>query len=98
MEFGDRVKNWITINEPQAYASNGYASGTYAPGRGKKNGAGNPGTEPYIVGHNLLLSHAAIVDLYRQRFQVLDVSVSYISATLSNKCLYIHKSSFRETI
>lgn len=69
MEFGDRVKNWITINEPQAYASNGYASGTYAPGRGKKNGAGNPGTEPYIVGHNLLLSHAAIVDLYRQRFQ-----------------------------
>ncbi|CAI9266943.1 unnamed protein product [Lactuca saligna] len=69
MEFGDRVKNWITINEPQSYASNGYAKGTYAPGRGKKNGAGNPGTEPYIVGHNLLLSHAAIVDLYRQSFQ-----------------------------
>ncbi|KAI3510205.1 hypothetical protein L1887_25736 [Cichorium endivia] len=69
MEFGDRVKHWITINEPQAYSSNGYASGVYAPGRGGKNRNGNPGTEPYIVAHNLLLSHAAIVDLYRQRFQ-----------------------------
>jgi beta-glucosidase/6-phospho-beta-glucosidase/beta-galactosidase len=67
-EFGDRVKHWITINEPQSYASCGYASGDLAPGRGK-NGVGDPGTEPYIVAHNLLLCHAAVVKLYRQRFQ-----------------------------
>ncbi|KAI3501485.1 hypothetical protein L1887_29355 [Cichorium endivia] len=67
-EFGDRVKNWITINEPQSYASGGYANGTFAPGRGK-DGVGDPGTEPYIVAKNLLLSHASAVDLYRKRFQ-----------------------------
>ncbi|KAI3501492.1 hypothetical protein L1887_29362 [Cichorium endivia] len=67
-EYGDRVKNWITINEPQSYASYGYAFGTFAPGRGK-DGVGDPGTEPYIVAKNLLLSHASAVDLYRKIFQ-----------------------------
>ncbi|KAL4579400.1 hypothetical protein LXL04_015544 [Taraxacum kok-saghyz] len=70
-EFGDRVKNWITINEPHSYSSDGYATGKYAPGRGK-NGVGDPGTEPYIVGHNLLLCHASAVQLYRQSFQGYD--------------------------
>ncbi|GAB4856182.1 hypothetical protein Ancab_014108 [Ancistrocladus abbreviatus] len=32
-------------------------------------GSGNSGTEPYIVGHNLLLSHAAVVQRYRQKYQ-----------------------------
>ncbi|KAG5517682.1 hypothetical protein RHGRI_038163 [Rhododendron griersonianum] len=30
---------------------------------------GNPATEPYIVTHNLLLAHAAAVDLYRKKYQ-----------------------------
>ncbi|CAI9274603.1 unnamed protein product [Lactuca saligna] len=67
-EFGDRVKNWITINEPHSYASSGYADGIFPPGRGK-DGVGDPGTEPYIVAKNLLLSHASVVNLYRQKFQ-----------------------------
>ncbi|KAI3739227.1 hypothetical protein L2E82_29627 [Cichorium intybus] len=33
-EFGDRVKHWITLNEPYTYAAFGYAYGTMAPGRG----------------------------------------------------------------
>ncbi|KAI3513224.1 hypothetical protein L1887_20551 [Cichorium endivia] len=33
-EFGDRVKHWITLNEPYTYAAYGYAYGTMAPGRG----------------------------------------------------------------
>jgi len=28
-------------------------------------------TEPYIVTHNLLLSHATVVDVYKNQFQVL---------------------------
>lgn len=31
---------------------------------------GNLGTEPYIVAHHMILSHAAAVDIYRHRYQV----------------------------
>lgn len=33
-EFGDRVKHWITLNEPHNYSAAGYAYGFFAPGRG----------------------------------------------------------------
>lgn len=36
--FGDRVKNWIVLNEPMAFTSFGYLLGTHAPGKkGLKN-------------------------------------------------------------
>ncbi|CAA3030018.1 beta-glucosidase-like [Olea europaea subsp. europaea] len=88
-EFGDRVKKWITLNEPWSFAIQGYVTGYFPPGRGRtaiepikaialhrcKPGPltlcskGNPGTEPYTVAHNLILSHAQAVDIYRQRYQ-----------------------------
>jgi len=73
--FGDRVKFWSTFNEPWTYSSIGYSSGTLAPFRcsswlGNNCTGGDSGTEPYIVAHNQLLSHAAVVKLYRQRYQV----------------------------
>lgn len=72
--FGDRVKNWITINEPYVVAFMGYDVGISAPGRCSvdtsfKCTAGNSATEPYIVSHNLLLAHATVVKLYRKKFQ-----------------------------
>ncbi|VFR00067.1 unnamed protein product [Cuscuta campestris] len=71
--FGDRVKYWITLNEPLSYSMNAYAKGTFAPGRCSPYVGncthGNSATEPYIVAHNLLLSHAAAVNLYRQKYQ-----------------------------
>ncbi|KAG5007541.1 hypothetical protein JHK85_026083 [Glycine max] len=71
--FGDRVKNWMTFNEPRVVAALGYDNGFFAPGRCSKEygncTAGNSGTEPYIVAHNLILSHAAAVQRYRAKYQ-----------------------------
>ena len=60
--FGDRVKNWITINEPWVVAILGYGQGVFAPGRTSK-------TEPYLVAHHELLAHAKAVKVYREKYQ-----------------------------
>lgn len=75
-EFGDRVKHWITMNEPYIFISGGYDTGTTAPGRCSpwRNfncSAGNSATEPYVVGHHLLLAHASAVKLYKHKYQVI---------------------------
>ncbi|XP_059625423.1 beta-glucosidase 12-like [Cornus florida] len=73
-KFGDRVKNWITLNEPWSFSNTGYATGDLAPGRCSswlQNNCtgGDSGTEPYIVTHNQLLAHAAAVKLYKEKYQ-----------------------------
>ncbi|CDP15638.1 unnamed protein product [Coffea canephora] len=89
-EFGDRVKHWITLNEPWTFAYSGYATGGHAPSRGVSTAEhikegntghrcnhlfsgipvdGNPGTEPYVVAHHLLLAHAEAVKVYREYFK-----------------------------
>ncbi|TQD86266.1 hypothetical protein C1H46_028198 [Malus baccata] len=60
--FGDRVKDWITFNEPLQTAINGYGVGTFAPGR-------HSSTEPYLVAHHQLLAHAAAVSIYRSKYK-----------------------------
>nr|AUO68306.1 putative glycoside hydrolase [Populus trichocarpa] len=71
--FGDRVKNWMTFNEPRVVAALGYDNGLFAPGRCSKAfgncTAGDSATEPYIVAHHLILSHAAAVQRYREKYQ-----------------------------
>lgn len=62
--FGDRVKHWLTLNEPWCSALLGYGWGIHAPGR-KIHGE----TEAYLAAHNLLLAHARAVDLYRREFK-----------------------------
>ncbi|KAJ1690384.1 hypothetical protein LUZ63_014539 [Rhynchospora breviuscula] len=75
-EFGDRVKDWITFNEPNMEPLGGYDNGNFPPQRCSypfgvvKCTEGNSTTEPYIVAHNLLLAHASVVSLYREKFQV----------------------------
>ncbi|KAF1314628.1 Beta-galactosidase, partial [Globisporangium splendens] len=62
--FGDRVKNWLTLNEPWCSAFLGYGAGVHAPGRKI-----NPHKEPYVAAHNLLISHARAVHIYRTEFK-----------------------------
>ncbi|KAF5728354.1 Beta glucosidase 41 isoform 1 [Tripterygium wilfordii] len=72
--FGDRVKHWITFNEPHGMSIQGYDLGIQAPGRCSILGhifcrTGNSSTEPYIVAHNILLSHAAAYNCYKTNFK-----------------------------
>ncbi|KAG7600212.1 Glycoside hydrolase family 1 [Arabidopsis suecica] len=68
--FGDRVKFWITLNQPYSLAVKGYGDGQYPPGRCTDcEFGGDSGTEPYIVAHHELLAHAEAVSLYRKRYQ-----------------------------
>ncbi|KAK7262568.1 hypothetical protein RJT34_30142 [Clitoria ternatea] len=70
-EFGDRVKYWVTLNEPWLFSLGGYASGLTAPGRCSESTClgGDSGTEPYIVTHNQILAHAEVVHLYKTKYQ-----------------------------
>ncbi|KAM1115670.1 hypothetical protein TB2_006194 [Malus domestica] len=72
--FGDRVKHWITVNEPYTFTTNGYATGKHAPGRcsawqNLNCTDGNSATEPYLVTHHQLLAHGAAVKLYKDKYQ-----------------------------
>lgn len=70
--FGDRVKYWITINEPWTFCYLGYVAGAFAPGRcsdRSKCAVGNSATEGYLAAHNVLNAHAAAVHVYRTKFQ-----------------------------
>ncbi|KAG6492636.1 hypothetical protein ZIOFF_047601 [Zingiber officinale] len=74
-EFGDRVKHWITFNEPWSYCSSGYSSGLFPPNRCSpfefvKCGKGNSSIEPYLCAHHQLLAHAAAAKIYRDKYQV----------------------------
>ncbi|KAK9157249.1 hypothetical protein Scep_003823 [Stephania cephalantha] len=70
--FGDRVKNWITFNEPHTFCTFGYTMGTHAPGRcspSKENNfeaVGDSSKEPYLAAHHMLLAHAATFNLYKE--------------------------------
>lgn len=67
-----KCKNWITFNEPWCSAIQGYSVGCFAPGRSsdrKRTPVGDSSTEPWIVGHNLLLAHGRAVKVYREQFK-----------------------------
>ena len=57
--FGDRVKHWITFNEAWCISVLGHGTGQHAPGRAND-------IEAYTVAHNVLLSHAYTVKLFRE--------------------------------
>ncbi|KAF5447862.1 hypothetical protein F2P56_033380 [Juglans regia] len=95
-EFGDRVKHWITLNEPLGYSVGGYALGLLAPDRcsdwqNLNCTGGNSATEPYIVTHHQLLAHAAAVKVYKQKYQAIQEGT--IGITLVSNWLVPYSNS-----
>ncbi|KAH7299448.1 hypothetical protein KP509_24G012100 [Ceratopteris richardii] len=81
-EFGDRVKHWITLNEPHSLVAEAYGGlGLLAPG--KRSLFKTSQTEPYIVGHHLLKAHASAVDIYRKNYKL--AQEGQIGITLDSK-------------
>ncbi|XP_077129154.1 lactase/phlorizin hydrolase-like [Ranitomeya variabilis] len=74
--LGDRVKFWITVNEPYIVANLGYGYGSAAPGITNR-----PGRGPYEVGHNLIKAHAEAWHLYNSTYREKQGGI--ISITIS---------------
>ncbi|MCP8998376.1 GH1 family beta-glucosidase [Pseudarthrobacter sp. RMG13] len=56
--FGDRVDQWVTLNEPASVVLNGYALGVHAPGRDLL-------FDAFPAVHNQLLAHGMAVQALR---------------------------------
>ena len=91
--FGKKVKNWLTFNEPETFCSVSYGTGVLAPGRCSPGlscacavPTGNSLTEPYIVAHNLLRAHAKAVDLYNKYHKV------HMYKQIKDSLLHTHSS------
>ncbi len=53
--LGDRVRHWVTINEPMIFSAYGYVLGAHAPGRRLRL------RQMCTVSHHLLLAHSRLV-------------------------------------
>lgn len=58
--FGDRVKNWITLNEPLTAASLGFGSGVHAPGVYARE---------HEAAHRMIRAHARVYHMYHKEFE-----------------------------
>ena len=67
--LGDRVKNWITFNEPWVSAFVGYEEGRHAPGITDLNAA-------VTASHHLLLSHGKAVPIIRKNSPNANVGIT----------------------
>uniref|UniRef100_A0A3B4ZYI6 Lactase n=1 Tax=Stegastes partitus TaxID=144197 RepID=A0A3B4ZYI6_9TELE len=69
--LGDKVKFWITLNEPYIVANLGYGYGTFAPGK-----------QQYNAAHNLIKAHAEAWHLYNEKYRATQSGV--ISITINS--------------
>lgn len=67
--LGDRVKNWITLNEPWVSAFVGYEHGRHAPGHTSL-------AEAVAAAHHLLLAHGQAVPVLRRNSPGANVGIT----------------------
>lgn len=82
--FGDRVKYWITFNEPSVFCAMGYGGDIIAPG------INFTGIGEYLCSHNVLKSHAAAYRLYKSKFY--DRFEGQVGITLCSNFFYSNKN------
>lgn len=73
--FGDRVKNWMTINEPICASFLSYTWGHHAPGM----------SDPYqglVAAHHLLLSHGLAVKTIRAHYPDAEIGIALNPASV----------------
>lgn len=71
--LGDRVKDWITFNEPQIFLGFGYSQGSHAPGLAL------PDEDVFRAAHHVNLAHGRAV--VRLRSVVPDAQIGFAIAT-----------------
>jgi beta-glucosidase len=80
-KLGDRVRFWITQNEPWCAAWLGYGWGQHAPGRKSR-------PDALAACHNLMLSHGRAVEILRR-----DCPMAEVGITLNPDHVYPHSDS-----
>lgn len=81
--YGDRVKYWITFNEPVDFCK-GYASDLVAPA------VNAHGIGEYLCGHNVIKSHAVVYHSYKENYY--SRFKGQIGITLSSRFYYSAKN------
>lgn len=71
--FGDRVKHWVTINEPQQICHYGYGDTILAPA------LNSTGVAEYMCSKNLLLAHAKAYHIYDKEFRAQQKGLIFIA-------------------
>lgn len=61
--FGDKVKFWMTFNEPRNQCQQGYGEGGKAPE------ILSPSVGEYLCGHYIILAHAEAWHIYNNQFR-----------------------------
>lgn len=80
------MKYWVTFNEPNIQAIYGYRAGKFPPSRCSRPFGncpeGDSEKEPFTAAHNIILSHASAVDIYRTKYQVTPLQYTTIDAII----------------
>jgi len=75
--FGDRVKFWITLNEPKETSLQGYGNGAMAPG------IVGMGTTSYQAAHNQIRAHGRAYRLYESKYKAEQGGVCGITCNVN---------------
>jgi beta-glucosidase/6-phospho-beta-glucosidase/beta-galactosidase len=88
--FGNRVKKWITFNEPLNFCVDGYGTGKTAPGI-KASGVGE-----YLCAHHLLQAHSMAYHLYKDNY--FKTQQGQIGISLNSRSFYPKDESVDENL
>ncbi|CAH2265649.1 jg15733 [Pararge aegeria aegeria] len=81
--FGDRVKNWVTINEPFTICTIGYAIGAFS------SGVHDPEVGTYLCIKNVVMAHAKAWRLYDKEYRKQFKG----RVGISHQLFYLHPTS-----